>query len=45
METNQQSVEISVSHVCKRKKVKDNDKVADLTVLADMTVDFCNRRI
>jgi ABC-type methionine transport system ATPase subunit len=45
METNQQSVEISIRHVWKRKKVKDNDKVADLTVLSDVTVDFCGGRI
>jgi ABC-type methionine transport system ATPase subunit len=41
MEANQRSVEISVQHVWKRKKVKDNDKITDLTVLSDVTVDFC----
>jgi len=42
METSQRSVEISVRHVWKRKKVKDNNKVVDLTVLSDVTVDFCS---
>jgi len=41
MESNQRSVEISVRHVWKRKKVKDNNKIIDLTVLSDVTVDFC----
>lgn len=41
METNQRSVEISVRHVWKTKKVKDNGKTTDLTALSDVTVDFC----
>jgi len=42
METDQRSVEISVRHVWKRKKIKDNNnKITELTVLSDVTVDFC----
>jgi putative ABC transport system ATP-binding protein len=42
METNQRSVEISVSHVWKRKRVMDNNKVKDLIILSDVTVEFCS---
>ena len=45
METNEHSVEISVRHVWKRKKVKDDNKVTNLTILSDVTVDFCGRCI
>lgn len=41
METNQHSVEISVKHVWKRKKLKDNGQTTELIVLSDVTVDFC----
>lgn len=41
MDTNQRSVEISVSHVWKRKNVRDNNKVKNITILSDVTVDFC----
>ena len=40
-QTNQRSVEISVRHVWKRKKIKNNENIIDLTVLSDVTVDFC----
>jgi len=41
MESNQHSVEISISHVWKRKKIIENKKVKDITILSDVTVDFC----
>lgn len=41
METDQRSVEISVRHVWKRKKVRDNNKVIEIIVLSDVTLNFC----
>ena len=41
MKCTEQSVEISLKHVWKRKKVKDcNDIIKNLTILSDVTVDF-----
>ncbi len=41
MDDKKRSVEISIQHIWKQTKAKENDKIISLNVLSDVTVDFC----